>query len=122
MSKTGLVKNEAAMVVLKNKLRPKLRRRMRKDLYEQMKTGLLRVIPRHEDGVRAMLSHDDVSDGIGLHRRRGTWRRAARWDVANDRGGRQVFDSRKRAADDKPSIAVILLGKPGAAPPSDRKD
>lgn len=54
MSKTDLVKNEAATVVLKNKLRPKLRRRMRKDLYEQMKTGLLRVIPRHEDGVRAM--------------------------------------------------------------------
>ena len=29
-------------------------------------------------------------------------------------GGRQVFDSRKLAADDKPSIAVILLGEPGA--------
>ena len=27
-------------------------------------------------------------------------------------GGRQVFDSRKLDADDKPSIAVILLGEP----------
>ena len=41
-------------VILKNKRRPRLQRRIRKDLYEQMKTGLLRVIPRHEDGVRAM--------------------------------------------------------------------
>ena len=30
-------------------------------------------------------------------------------------GGRQVFDSRKAAPDDKPSIAVILIGKPGDA-------
>lgn len=29
-------------------------------------------------------------------------------------GGRQVFDSRKLTDDDKPSIAVILIGKPGA--------
>ncbi|CAH0354490.1 hypothetical protein [Sphingobium sp. CECT 9361] len=36
-------------------------------------------------------------------------------------GGRQVFDSRKIADDDKPSIAVILLGEP-AAEPSARKD
>lgn len=28
-------------------------------------------------------------------------------------GGRQVFDSRKLTADDKPSIAVILIGEPG---------
>ena len=41
-------------VILKNQRRPKLQRRIRKDLYEQMKTALLRVIPRHEDGVRAM--------------------------------------------------------------------
>ena len=27
-------------------------------------------------------------------------------------GGRQVFDSRKLCADDKPSIAVILMGEP----------
>jgi hypothetical protein len=27
-------------------------------------------------------------------------------------GGRQAFDSRKLVADDKPSIAVILLGEP----------
>lgn len=36
-------------------------------------------------------------------------------------GGRQVFDSRQRADDDKPSIAVILLGEPQAAARSDRK-
>jgi len=30
-------------------------------------------------------------------------------------GGRQVFDSRKGADDDKPSIAVILLGDPRKA-------
>ncbi|WP_286881359.1 hypothetical protein [Sphingomonas sp.] len=29
-------------------------------------------------------------------------------------GGRQVFDSRKLSADDKPSIAVILLGEPSS--------
>jgi len=28
-------------------------------------------------------------------------------------GGRQAFDSRKLDADDKPSIAVILMGTPG---------
>lgn len=37
------------------------------------------------------------------------------------KGGRQVFDSRKLADDDKPSIAVILLGEPTIAP-ADRKD
>lgn len=37
-------------------------------------------------------------------------------------GGRQVFDSRTLSDDDKPSIAVILLGKPRAVPPSKRKD
>ncbi len=34
-------------------------------------------------------------------------------------GGRQLFDSRQRADDDKPSIAVILLGEPKAAARSD---
>lgn len=37
------------------------------------------------------------------------------------RGGRQVFDSRKLPDNDKPSIAVILLGEPSAAQP-DRED
>lgn len=37
-------------------------------------------------------------------------------------GGRQVFDSRQRADDDKPSIAVILLGEPKAAARADRED
>lgn len=36
-------------------------------------------------------------------------------------GGRQVFDSRKLANDEKPSIAVILLGAPQAAARSDRE-
>jgi len=35
------------------------------------------------------------------------------------RGGRQVFDSRKLEVDDKPSIAVILLGDPKRDPLSD---
>ncbi|TGX49054.1 hypothetical protein E5A73_19600 [Sphingomonas gei] len=36
-------------------------------------------------------------------------------------GGRQLFDSRRGTNDDKPSIAVILLGNPRDAPPkSDR--
>lgn len=37
-------------------------------------------------------------------------------------GGRQVFDSRKLPDDDKPSIAVILLGEPQAVLRSDRED
>ncbi|WP_371422409.1 hypothetical protein [Tardiphaga sp.] len=37
-------------------------------------------------------------------------------------GGRQVFDSRKLPDDEKPSIAVILLGEPQTVLPSDRED
>jgi len=44
------------------------------------------------------------------------------FDMLTIGSGRQAFDSRKLAADEKPSIAVILLGEPRVPGPSERKD
>ena len=44
----------AGMIQVRNILRPKAKLQVRKDLYDAMRQGLMRVIPRHDDGVRLM--------------------------------------------------------------------